>query len=148
MGFLKEFKEFAVKGNVMDLAVGVIIGGAFGKIIDSVVNDLIMPIVSAIIGQPDFSNLYYVIKGDVPSGTALAEARKIPDTAIFAYGNFITVSISFLLLALVVFILVKGMNVLRKKEEAAPPPPAPEPSSTDKLLMEIRDALKKQHEGK
>jgi len=147
MGFIKEFKEFAIKGNVMDLAVGVIIGGAFGKIIDSVVNDLIMPVVSAIIGQPDFSNLYYVIKGDVPRGTALEEARKIPDTAIFAYGNFITVSISFLLLALVVFMLVKGMNVLRKQEKAAVPPP-PGPSSTDKLLMEIRDTLKKQQERK
>ncbi len=142
MGFLKEFKEFAVKGNVMDLAVGVIIGGAFGKIIDSVVNDLIMPIVSAIIGQPDFSNLYYVIKGDVPAGTALAEARKIPDTAIFAYGSFITVTISFLMLAMVVFLLVKGMNQLRRKNEEVPAPAGP--STTDALLMEIRDALKKQ----
>src|ERR1700759_5455535 len=99
MGFAKEFKEFALKGNVMDLAVGVIIGGAFGKIIDSVVNDLIMPLISGVIGSPDFSNKYFVVKGTVPPGTALVEARKIAGTAIFAYGNFITVAINFLLLA-------------------------------------------------
>lgn len=142
MGFAKEFKEFAVKGNVIDLAVGVIIGGAFGKIVDSVVNDLIMPLVAAIIGKPDFSNLYLVMKGNVPDGTALADARKIPDTAIFAYGNFITVAINFILLALIIFMLIKGINKLKRKEEAAPAAPA-EPSSTDKLLMEIRDQLKK-----
>ena len=142
MGFVKEFKEFAMKGNVMDLAVGVIIGGAFGKIIDSVVNDLIMPIVSAVIGQPDFSNLYVVLKGDVPAGTALADARKISGTAIFAYGNFITVLINFILLAIVIFIMIKGMNSLKRKQEAITPPPAG-PSSTDQLLMEIRDSLKK-----
>lgn len=140
MGFLKEFKEFAVKGNVMDLAVGVIIGGAFGKIIDSVVNDLVMPLVSAVIGQPDFSSLYVVLKGEVPVGTALAEAKKIPGTSIFAYGNFITILINFLLLALVVFLLVKGMNRLRKEQPAEAPA---EPSSTDLLLTEIRDELKK-----
>jgi large conductance mechanosensitive channel len=141
MGFLKEFKEFAIKGNVMDLAIGVIIGGAFGKIIDSVVKDLVMPIVSAIIGQPDFSNLYLVLKGEVPKGTALEEAKKIPETAIFAYGNFITVAINFLLLALVIFILVKGINRLKRKEEAV----AAAPSSTDVLLTEIRDELKKKN---
>lgn len=139
MGFVKEFKEFAVKGNVVDLAVGVIIGGAFGKIVDSVVNDLIMPLVAAIIGKPDFSNLYVVMKGDVPAGTALADARKIPDTVIFAYGNFITVAINFLLLAIIIFMLVKGINRLKRKQEVAPAGP----SSTDKLLMEIRDELKK-----
>jgi len=142
MGFVKEFKEFAMKGNVMDLAVGVIIGGAFGKIIDSVVNDLIMPLVSGIIGSPDFSNQYYVIKGTVPKGTSLVEARKIADTAIFAYGNFITVFINFLLLAFVIFLMVKGMNSLKRKHEAAPAAPAP-PSPTEVLLTEIRDELKK-----
>lgn len=142
MGFTKEFKEFALKGNVMDLAVGVIIGGAFGKIIDSVVNDLIMPVVSAIIGSPDFSNLYLVLKGDVPVHTALVDARKIPGSVIFAYGNFITVLINFLLLALIIFMIIKGMNSMKRKNEA-PPPPAAGPSSTDVLLMEIRDALKK-----
>src|SRR5262245_6492023 len=104
MGFVKEFREFALKGNVMDLAVGVIIGAAFGKIVDSVVNDLIMPIIAAIIGKPDFSNLYIVLKGAVPEGTALADAKKIPGTAIFAYGNFITVLINFILLAFIIFL--------------------------------------------
>lgn len=139
MGFVKEFKQFALKGNVMDLAVGVIIGAAFGKIVDSVVNDLIMPIVAAIIGQPDFSNLYLVLKGNVPAGTPLVEARKVADAAIFAYGNFLTVLINFLLLAFIIFLMIKGMNNLKRKEEALPAPP----SSTDQLLMEIRDQLKK-----
>ncbi len=139
MGFVKEFKEFAVKGNVMDLAIGVIIGAAFGKIVDSVVNDLIMPLVASIIGQPDFSNLYIVLKGAVPEGTALADARKVAGAAIFAYGNFITVLINFLILAFIIFLMIKGMNRLKRKEEAAPAGP----SSTDQLLMEIRDALKK-----
>ena len=144
MGFAKEFKEFAIKGNVMDMAVGVIIGAAFGKIIDSVVKDLIMPIISAIIGQPDFSKLYVVLKGSVPAGTALEEARKIENTAIFAYGNFITVAINFLLLALLVFFLIKGINSLKRKEEEAPAPP-PAPTNEELLLTEIRDELKKRN---
>jgi len=143
MGFVKEFKEFAIKGNVMDMAVGVIIGGAFGKIIDSIVKDLIMPIVSAIIGQPDFSNLYIVLKGDVPKGTTLVEAQKIPDTSIFAYGSFVTVAINFMLLAFVIFLLVKGMNAMKRKEKAVAPPPAP--SAEEVLLTEIRDELKKKN---
>jgi large conductance mechanosensitive channel len=142
MGFFKEFKEFAIKGNVMDLAVGVIIGGAFGKIIDSVVKDLIMPLISAIIGQPDFSKLYVVLKGSVPQGLELEEARKVEESVIFAYGNFITVAINFLLLALVIFVMVKGINTLKKKEEEKPAAPAP-PSPTETLLAEIRDELKK-----
>lgn len=142
MGFFKEFREFAVKGNVMDLAVGVIIGGAFGKIIDSVVKDLVMPLVSAIIGQPDFSKLYMVFKGNVPQGLELEEARKIEGSVIFAYGNFLTVLINFILLALVIFMMVKGINALKRKEEAKPAaPPAPTPTET--LLSEIRDELKK-----
>lgn len=145
MGFIQEFKEFAVKGNVMDLAVGVIIGGAFGKIINSAVNDLIMPIVSRIIGSPDFTNLYMVLKGDVPAGMALEEAKAVEDAVILAYGNFITVLINFILLAVVVFLLVKFINNLRRKEEAAEAP-APEPAgpSQEELLAEIRDLLKKQ----
>lgn len=139
MGMLKEFKEFATKGNAVDLAVGVIIGGAFGKIVSSVIDDLIMPLVGAIIGQPDFSSLYLVLKGNVPAGTKLEEARKIADTTIFAYGNFITVAINFILLAFVVFWMVKAINKVKKKEAETPA----EPSSTDKLLMEIRDSLKK-----
>lgn len=141
MGFVKEFKEFAVKGSVMDLAVGVIIGGAFGKIIDSVVKDLIMPLVSAVIGSVDFSNLYLVLKGEVAANLALEEARKVPDTVIFAYGNFITVAINFLLLALAVFMLVKGINSLKRKQEAKPVSPAA-PSKEEVLLAEIRDLLK------
>ncbi|KQB99013.1 large conductance mechanosensitive channel protein MscL [Pedobacter sp. Hv1] len=143
MGFVKEFKEFAVKGNVMDLAVGVIIGGAFGKIIDSVVKDLVMPLVSAIIGQPDFSSLYVVLKGTVPTGLALEEARKIAGTSIFAYGNFITVAINFILLAFVVFLLVKGINAMKRKDEAVAPAAPPAPSNEEVLLSEIRDLLKK-----
>ncbi|MES2827581.1 MAG: large conductance mechanosensitive channel protein MscL [Bacteroidota bacterium] len=141
MGFVKEFKEFAIKGNVMDLAVGVIIGAAFGKIIDSVVKDLVMPIVSAVIGQQDFSDKYIVLKGEVPQGTTLAAAKEIPETAIFAYGNFITVAINFFLLALVVFMLVKGINALKRKEAASPSTP-PAPSKEEVLLAEIRDAIK------
>lgn len=137
MGFIKEFKEFAIKGNVIDLAVGVIIGAAFKTIIDSVINDLVMPIIASIIGSADFSNLYVSLKGNIPAGTALGEARKMGP--VFAYGNFITVVINFLLLALVIFWMVKGINKL--KRETPPPPPA-ELSSTDKLLIEIRDALR------
>lgn len=147
MGFFKEFKEFAIKGNVIDLAVGVIIGGAFGKIIDSVVNDLVMPLVASIIGKPDFSNMYVAMgKGasNVTSGMALADARKVPDAAIFAYGNFITVAINFLLLAFVIFLMIKGINAMKRKEEAKAAE-APAPSSTDVLLAEIRDELKKKN---
>jgi|SRR5690554_3543255 len=146
MGFLKEFKEFAVKGNVMDLAVGVIIGGAFGKIVDSVVKDLIMPLVSAIIGSPDFSNMYVVLKdptNGITNGMALADAQAVENAVVFAYGNFITVAINFLLLAFAVFLMVKGINRLKRKEEAAAPA-APAGPSQEELLAEIRDLLKKQ----
>lgn len=139
MGFMKEFKEFAIKGNVIDLAVGVIIGGAFGKIIDSVIGDLVMPIVAKIIGSPDFSNAYIDLNGVIPDGTPLVDARKLGP--VLAYGNFLTVLINFLLLALVIFMMIKAINRLRRKEPP-PPPPAPVISSTDKLLMEIRDSLK------
>lgn len=142
MGFVKEFKEFAVKGNVMDLAVGVIIGAAFGKIIDSVVKDLVMPLISAIIGQQDFSDKYLILKGIVPDGKTLEEARKIAGTAIFAYGSFLTVALNFFLLALVVFFLVKGINALKRKEEVAPTVPIV-PTNEEVLLTEIRDLLKK-----
>lgn len=146
MGFLKEFKEFAVKGNVMDLAVGVIIGGAFGKIVDSIVKDLVMPVISAIIGSPDFSNMYMVLKdptNSVTEGMALADARAVENAVVFAYGNFITVAINFMLLAFAVFLLVKGINRLKRKEEA-PVPAAPKGPTQEELLSEIRDLLKKQ----
>ncbi|MFV0391561.1 MAG: large conductance mechanosensitive channel protein MscL [Paludibacteraceae bacterium] len=141
MGFVKEFKEFAVKGNAVDMAVGIIIGGAFGTIVNSVINDLVMPIVGALIGKPDFSSLYWVMKGSVPSGLPLEEARKIADATIFAYGNFITVLINFLLLALIIFWMVRGINKMKKAEEAAPEAPKT-PSTEETLLSEIRDLLK------
>lgn len=141
MGFLKEFKEFATKGNVMDLAVGVIIGGAFGKIVDSAVNDLIMPLVG-IIFQADFSNLYIPLSDKVTTGLALEEARKLGP--VFAWGNFITVTLNFVILAFIIFLMIKAMNRLRKQEEAAPAEP-PAPSSTDVLLAEIRDELRRRN---
>ncbi len=140
MSMMSEFKEFALKGNVMDLAVGVIIGGAFGKIIDSMVGDLIMPLVGAIIGNVDFSNLFVVL-GKVPEGTAmgLVELKKA-GVPVFAYGNFITIAVNFAILAFVIFMMVKQMNRLKK----AAPPPAPAPTPEDVLLLrEIRDNLKK-----
>lgn len=139
MGLIKEFKEFAVKGNVIDLAVGVIIGAAFGRIIDSIVKDLVMPIVAWLLGSPDYTNAYIDLQGTIPPGKTLEEARAIGP--VFAYGNFITVLINFILLAFIIFLMVKGINRLKRKE----PPPATtvqELSSTDKLLVEIRDALK------
>lgn len=146
MGFIKEFKEFAIKGNAFDLAVGVIIGGAFGKIVTSVIDDLVMPIVAAIVGKPDFSSIYFAMgKGseNIPAGSTLAKAKELaPDAAIFAYGNFITVAINFILLAFVVFMLVKTINRMRKTEAETPAEPAA-PTTTEQLLSEIRDELKK-----
>lgn len=144
MSFLKEFKEFAVKGNVMDLAVGVIIGAAFGKIVDSVVNDIIMPVIG-IFFKADFSNLYLPLASNVPANVTLAEARKAGP--VLAWGNFLTIVLNFIILAFIVFLLVKGMNSLRRKHEAkvaVEPAVAPELTATEKLLTEIRDELKKQ----
>lgn len=139
MSLIKEFKEFAVKGNVIDLAVGIIIGAAFGKIVDSVINDLIMPLVAGLIGSPDFSNAYIPLTSGIQYGLPLSVAKaKGP---VFAYGNFLTVVINFLLLAIAVFFLVKAINRLRRET----PPPATtkdETLPTDKLLVEIRDLLK------
>ena len=137
MKILSEFKEFAVKGNVIDLAVGVIIGGAFGKMITSVIDDLVMPIISGVIGQPDFSNMYYAFK-ETPVGTALIDAKKIGP--VFAYGNFITVLFNFILLAIAIFMMVKTINKMKKE---SPTEVASGLSSTDALLIEIRDNLKK-----
>ena len=138
MGFMREFREFAVKGNVVDLAVGVIIGGAFGKIVDSLVNDLIMPVVSKLFGGLDFSNYFIPLAGQTAS--TLAEARK--GGAVFAYGSFITVALNFVLLALVIFVMVKQINRLRRETPSAPAAP-PAPPEEVVLLREIRDALKK-----
>ena len=143
MGMMQEFKAFAIKGNVMDLAVGVIIGAAFGKIVDSVVGDLIMPLVGAIFGKVDFSNLFVVL-GQVPAGTATTlDALKKAGVPVFAYGSFITVAVNFLILAFIIFMMVKQVNRLKKAEPAPPaPPPAPTPEDIV-LLREIRDSLKK-----
>ncbi|MBK9574889.1 MAG: large conductance mechanosensitive channel protein MscL [Rhodoferax sp.] len=140
MGMMQEFKEFAVKGNVMDLAVGVIIGGAFGKIVDSVVGDLIMPVVGAIFGKLDFSSLFVVL-GTPPAGTATTlDALKKAGVPVFAYGNFITVAVNFAILAFIIFMMVKQINRLKKEA----PAPAPAPTAEDVLLLrEIRDSLKK-----
>ena len=138
MAFVSEFKEFAVKGNVMDLAVGVIIGGAFGKIVDSVVGDLIMPVIGKIFGGLDFSNYFIPLAGQ--TATTLVEAKKAG--AVFAYGNFLTILLNFIILAFIIFLMVKQMNRLRR--EASPPPAPPAPTPEDVLLLrEIRDALRK-----
>ncbi len=139
MAMMQEFKEFALKGNVMDLAVGVIIGAAFGKIVGSLVQDVIMPIVNFIAGgQIDFTNKYIVLSGSVPPGAPLAEAQKAG--TVLAWGSFATVVINFVILAFIIFWMVRSMNKLRR--EAPPAPPAPPPEDVV-LLREIRDALKK-----
>jgi large conductance mechanosensitive channel len=144
MGMVQEFKDFAIKGNVIDLAVGVIIGGAFGKIVDSVVADLIMPVVGAAFGKLDFSNLFLVL-GSVPPGTGTTlDALRKAGVPVFAYGNFITVAVNFAILAFIIFIMVKQINRLKRE---APPEPAAAPEAVTPedivLLREIRDSLKK-----
>ena len=141
MSFMSEFREFAVKGSVVDLAVGVIIGGAFGKIVDSLVKDVIMPVVGRIFGGLDFSN-WFIPLGTPPPGYAgpmTYEALTKAGVPLFAYGNFITVAINFLILALIIFIMVRQINRLRSAKPAAPPAP-PEDVV---LLREIRDSLKR-----
>ena len=142
MSFFSEFREFAVKGNVVDLAVGVIIGGAFGKIVDSMVNDVIMPIVGAVVGKIDFSNLFIVL-GTAPAGIEnnLSALRKA-GVPVLAYGSFITIALNFAILALVIFVMVKQINRIKREAPAAPAEPAPTPEDIA-LLREIRDALKK-----
>lgn len=145
MGFIKEFQEFAVKGNVMDMAVGVIIGGAFGKIVASLVNDIIMPPLGLITGN-GFTDLKLVLK---PATAAITDASGnvvTPEVAEVAlnYGNFIQNTVDFIFIAFVIFLLIKGMNSLRKKEEPAPAAPAEDPADIA-LLKEIRDELKKRN---
>jgi large conductance mechanosensitive channel len=135
MSFASEFKEFALKGNVVDLAVGVIIGGAFGKIVDSVIGDLIMPLVGKIFGGVDFSNSFIPLNGQTV--TSLVEAKKLG--GVFAYGNFITIAINFIILAFIIFMMIKQMNRLKRAE---PPAPLVVPEDVA-LLREIRDSLKK-----
>jgi large conductance mechanosensitive channel len=136
MSLLQEFKTFAVKGNAIDLAIGVIIGGAFGKIVDSLVGDLIMPVVGKLIGGLDFSNDYIPLAGQA-AHLPLAEAKKLG--AVFAWGNFITIAVNFVILAFVIFLMVKLINRLKREE----PAPAAGPSEEVLLLREIRDNLKK-----
>ncbi len=140
MSIIQEFKAFAVKGNMIDLAVGVIIGGAFGKIIDSFVNDMIMPVISFIIGgKVDFSKLF-IILGDNPQHLDTLDALKKASVPVLAYGSFVTIMINFFLLALVVFMMVKMVNKLRTTEPAPAPAPTPEDVT---LLREIRDELRR-----
>jgi large conductance mechanosensitive channel len=143
---LNEFREFAVKGNVVDLAVGVIIGAAFSKIVDSLVGDIVMPILSRILGKLDFSNRFVVL-GDVPAGTAVTlDALKKAGVPVLAWGNFVTVALNFLILAFVIFLMVKQINRLRRVhtgEAKAAPAAEPAPPPEDVLLLrEIRDSLK------
>ncbi|MBQ8989407.1 MAG: large conductance mechanosensitive channel protein MscL [Prevotella sp.] len=142
MGFIKEFKEFAVKGNVMDMAVGVIIGGAFGKIITSLVGDVLMPVISLATGGIDFTNLFVNLSGSEKYET-LAAAQEA-GASVFAYGQFIQNIVDFLIVALCIFLMLKGINKLNRKKEEEPAPEAPAGPTQEELLAEIRDLLKKQ----
>jgi len=136
MGFATEFREFALKGNVMDLAVGVIIGAAFGRIVDSIVSDLIMPLIGKVLGGLDFNNYFIPLAGQ--AATNLADAKKAG--AVFAYGSFFTVALNFAILAFIIFVMVRQINRLKGAVPPAPPPATPEDVV---LLREIRDALRK-----
>jgi large conductance mechanosensitive channel len=139
MGMMREFREFAVKGSVVDLAVGVIIGAAFAKIVDSMVSDLIMPVVGAVFGKLDFSSLFLVL-GTVPSGVPQTlDALRKAGVPVLAYGSFVSVAVNFLILALIVFLMVRQINRLRRTEPAAPAAPAEDLL----LLREIRDSLRR-----
>jgi large conductance mechanosensitive channel len=138
---LEEFKKFALRGNVVDLAIGVIIGAAFGKIVESIVGDLFMPINGAVTGGLDFSNYYLPLSGKVPGGMAYAEAKK--QGAVLGRGNFVTIAINFMIIAWVLFLVIKGINRMKRKAEAeVEATPAPELPADVKLLAEIRDILK------
>jgi large conductance mechanosensitive channel len=138
MSLMKEFKEFAVKGNVIDLAVGVIIGAAFGKIVDSLVGDIIMPVIGAITGGLDFSNYFIPLAGQ--TATTLAEAKKAG--AVLAWGSFVTVVLNFAILAFIIFLMVKQINRLKRDEPPAPEVPVAPPEEVV-LLREIRDSLRR-----
>ncbi len=142
MGMIQEFKVFAIKGNVMDLAVGVIIGAAFGKIVDSVVSDLIMPVVGVVFGKLDFSSLFVVL-GQAPAGTPMTlDALKKAGVPVLAYGSFITVAVNFAILAFIIFMMVKQVNRLKKISPLPVAAPAVTPEDI-LLLREIRDNLKR-----
>jgi len=137
MSIIKEFKQFAMRGNVLDMAVGIIIGGAFGKIVSSFVADVIMPPIGALLGGVDFSNLRLTVKG-----ASVNDAGEAVKAVTINYGMFINTVIDFIIIAFAIFMVIKAMNSMKKKEEAAPAPP-PAPSNEEKLLTEIRDLLKK-----
>lgn len=140
MGFIGEFKQFAMRGNVLDMAVGIIIGGAFGKIVSSFVSDVIMPPIGVLLGGVDFRNFKFVIKEAVIDNAGQVSAQAVS----LNYGVFLNTVIDFIIIAFVIFLMIKAMNSMKKKEEAAAAPaPAPEPSNQEKLLAEIRDLLKK-----
>ena len=135
---LKEFKDFAMRGNVVDMAVGIIIGGAFGKIVSSFVKDVLMPPIGLALGNVDFSQLFVNLSAAGHATLALAEEAGAP---VLKYGAFIQTVVDFLIIAFAIFLVIKAMNSMKKKEEAAPPPAPPEPSGEEKLLTEIRDLL-------
>lgn len=146
MGFIKEFKEFAMRGNVVDLAVGVIIGAAFGKVITSMVNDIIMPPIGKAMGGVDFKDLFINLEPEklTKAGTtvkSLAEAKEAA-VPVIAYGSFINVTIDFIIVALCIFVIIKAMNTMKKKPAPAAPAAPPEPTKEEKLLTEIRDAIR------
>lgn len=142
---IKEFKEFAFKGSLVDMAVGIIIGGAFGTVVKSLVDDIFMPLIGRIGGGVNFSNHYLVLKGEVPEGMALENASKIDGVNLLTYGNFMTSFVSFLILSFVLFLVIQKFMAALKKEEAPTPAPAPAPAEDVLLLTEIRDLLKKQN---
>lgn len=139
---MKEFKEFAIKGNMVDMAVGIIIGAAFGTVVKSVVNDLLMPVVSAVFGTPDFSNLFVLLKNESGATFTSIEAAREAGAVALGYGLFINAMIAFIIIAFVLFMVVRSMNNMKKAEEAAPSEP-PAPSNEEVLLGEIRDLLRK-----
>lgn len=139
MSMMKEFKTFAMRGNVMDMAIGIIIGGAFGKIITSFVNDVLMPPIGMLVGGVDFSDLSLKL-----SDAVMGEGGEVVKAAVsINYGSFINTVIDFIIIAFAIFMVIKGINSMKKKEEAKPAPPPPGPSNEEKLLSEIRDLLKK-----
>jgi large conductance mechanosensitive channel len=141
MGLISEFKTFAIKGNAMDLAVGVIIGGAFGKIVSSLVNDIIMPPIGLIIGGVNFKDLKFTLNNPIPDPTGLLNSQPVT----INYGNFLQTVFDFTIIAFVIFMMIKGINNMKQKEEAKneAPPAEPKPTNEEKLLTEIRDLLKK-----
>lgn len=139
---IKEFKEFAFKGSVADMAVGIMIGAAFGAVVNSAVSDILTPIVSGVFKAKDFSNMFIVLTNPTGESFATVEEATRAGAAVLSYGKFLNALISFLIVAFVLFLFVKGLNALRRKEEAAPPPP-PGPTREEELLADIRDLLRK-----